>query len=135
MRIYWDEARCASLGMCEEEAPEAFEVGADGVLVLHLSNRNLDLNGPALAVAKAAGGVAMIQHYRPAPGADMGGWPSREDAVIIARSPAGLAPFVQDRRWRTADGSKVRPWTDDYTNLFGALWRRLQERLDPTSDS
>ena len=108
---------------------------SDGVLVLHLSNRNLDLNGPALAVAKAAGGVAMIQHYRPAPGADMGEWPSREDAVIIARSPAGLARFVQDRRWRPADGSEVRPWTDDYTNLFGALWRRLQQRLDPASDS
>ena len=34
MRIFWDEARCASLGMCEEVAPEAFEVGADGALVL-----------------------------------------------------------------------------------------------------
>jgi SAM-dependent methyltransferase len=107
----------------------------DGVLVLHLSNRNLDLNGPALAVAKAAGGVAMIQQYRPAPGADMGGWPSREDAVIIARSPDGLARFGHDARWQAADGSDVRPWTDDYTNLFGALWRRLQERLDPASDS
>ena len=34
MRIHWDEARCASLGMCEEVAPEMFEVGADGVLVV-----------------------------------------------------------------------------------------------------
>ncbi|MFI4966116.1 MAG: spermidine synthase, partial [Caulobacterales bacterium] len=33
----------------------------DGVLILHLSNRNLDLNGPAQAVARAAGGVALIQ--------------------------------------------------------------------------
>ena len=26
-------------------------------------------------------------------------------------------------------GTKVRPWTDDYTNLFGALWRRMVERI------
>jgi len=28
----------------------------------------------------------------------------------------------------------VRPWTDDYTNLFGALWRRLKQKLDPNSE-
>jgi hypothetical protein len=102
----------------------------DGVLILHLSNRNLELNRPALAVAKAAGGVALIQHYRPAPGADLGGWPSPEDAVIVARSPAGLARFSHDARWSHADAGKVRPWTDDYTNLFGALWRRLLQKMD-----
>jgi hypothetical protein len=105
----------------------------DGVLILHLSNRNLELNRPALAVAKAAGGVALIQHYRPPPGADMGGWPSPEDAVIVARSPAGLARFSHDARWRQADAGAVRPWTDDYTNLFGALWRRLLQKMDPNS--
>lgn len=106
----------------------------DGVLVLHLSNRNLDLNGPAQAVAKAAGGVALIQHYHPAPGADMSGWPSAEDAVIVARSPAGLARFARDGRWRQTEPDKVRPWTDDYTNLFGAVWRRLLQKMDPNSE-
>jgi len=106
----------------------------DGVLILHLSNRNLDLNGPAQAVARAAGGVAMIQHYRPAPGADLGGWPSPEDAVIIARSQAGLARFAGDPRWQPANAHGVRPWTDDYTNLFGALWRRLKQKFDPNSE-
>jgi SAM-dependent methyltransferase len=106
----------------------------DGVLILHLSNRNLDLNGPAQAVAKAANGVALIQHYRPAPGADLGGWPSPEDAVIVARSPAGLARFAGDPRWQGTEPDKVRPWTDDYTNLFGALWRRLLQKMDPKSE-
>ena len=106
----------------------------DGVLILHLSNRNLDLNGPAQAVARAAGGVGLIQHYRPAPGADLGGWPAPEDAVIVARSPSGLAPFTHDRRWRATDPDKVRPWTDDYTNLFGALWRRMKTKMDPRSE-
>ncbi len=106
----------------------------DGVLILHLSNRNLDLNGPAQAVAKAAGGVALIQHYRPQPGQDLGGWPSPEDAVIVARSSAGLAPFLGDPRWRPTEPDKVRPWTDDYVNLVGALIRRLKQKMDPNGE-
>jgi SAM-dependent methyltransferase len=106
----------------------------DGVLILHLSNRNLDLNGPAQAVARAAGGVSLIQHYRPAPGQDLAGWPSPEDAVIVARSPAGLAAFATDPRWRPTDAKGVRPWTDDYVNLVGALWRRLLQKMDPNSE-
>jgi SAM-dependent methyltransferase len=102
----------------------------DGVLILHLSNRNLDLNGPAQAVAKAVGGVALIQHYRPAAGVDLAGWPSPEDAVIIGRSQAALAPFANDPRWQLTDAHGVRPWTDDYTNLFGALWRRLKQKFN-----
>ncbi len=106
-------------------------VKPDGVLILHLSNRNLDLNGPAQAVARAAGGVALIQKYRPSK-AEAAAWASAEDAVIIGRSPAGLARFAGDPRWKPADPTKARPWTDDYTNLAGALYRRMREKLrDP----
>jgi hypothetical protein len=104
------------------------------VLILHLSNRNLDLNGPAQAVAKAAGGVALIQRYRPQPGADRGGWPSPEDALVVGRSRAGVERFLGDPRWQYANAGRVRPWTDDYTNLAGALWRRLLTKLDPRSE-
>lgn len=34
MKIVLDEAKCSSLGMCEAAAPDVFEVGDDGVLVL-----------------------------------------------------------------------------------------------------
>ena len=97
----------------------------DGVLVLHLSNRNLDLLGPAQAVAHAAGGRALVQRHRVAPGQGAG-WESDEDAVIIARSGAALAPFARDPRWRPIDPTRVRAWTDDYVNVPGALWRKLR---------
>ena len=99
----------------------------DGVLILHLSNRNLDLKGPAQAVAKAAGGVALMQDYEPLP-EDAANWASAEDALIIGRSQLGLARFIVDPRWKPA-ATTVRPWTDDYTNLFGALYRRTAERI------
>ncbi|HEY3949817.1 fused MFS/spermidine synthase [Phenylobacterium sp.] len=99
----------------------------DGVMILHLSNRNLDLSGPAQAVAKAAGGSALIQHFHPKPGEDLAGWPSAEDAVIVARTPEALAQFAADDRWKPTEPDRVRPWTDDYVNLVGALWRRMRE--------
>jgi hypothetical protein len=105
----------------------------DGVVILHLSNRNLELNKPAMAVARAAGGYALIQHYRPSD-ADKPGWPSPEDAVIVGKTPAALARFAADRRWQPTDPAAVRPWTDDYVNLVGALYRRVLEKLDPNSD-
>jgi len=112
----------------------------DGVVILHLSNRNLDLKRPAQAIALAAGGAGLAQTWRaPAPPGDAAPgsgpgraaaqtsyWAATEDAVIFAKTPAALAPFLADRRWTKADPQGVRPWTDDYTNLFGALVRRMQ---------
>jgi spermidine synthase len=100
----------------------------DGVLILHLSNRNLELDKPAQAVASAAGGVALFQQYRPSK-AEAATWASEEDAVIVARSQAGLERFKGDRRWIKGNPNQARPWTDDYTNLAGALWRRLRQKM------
>jgi hypothetical protein len=98
----------------------------DGVIIMHLSNRNLDLNSPVAAVARAAGGVALQQYYRPPAGAAFL-VDTAEEAIIVARTPAGLAPFQGDGRWSPAQSHGVRVWTDDYTNLFGALMRRLMQ--------
>jgi SAM-dependent methyltransferase len=95
----------------------------DGVLILHLSNRNLELRSPAQAVALAAGGAALLQRY---PAYDRPRyWESAEDAVIVGRNTAALAPFAADNRWTSA--KRGRPWTDDYSNLIGALAARAAE--------
>jgi spermidine synthase len=99
----------------------------DGILILHLSNRNLDLLGPAQSVTRKAGGWALVQEYRP--GQDpMGTWESPEDAVIAANSHQALARFAADNRWRPANPFLVRPWTDDYTNLAGSMYANLKAR-------
>jgi hypothetical protein len=96
----------------------------DGVVIMHLSNRNLELMQPVAGAARAAGGAALQQAYRPSRGyidkVDTG-----EDAVIVARDPKSLDAYRADPRWKAADPHGVRVWTDDYTNLFGALIRGI----------
>jgi SAM-dependent methyltransferase len=99
----------------------------DGVVVLHLSNRNLELRSPAMAVAQAAGGAALLQRHEQAAGAPPL-WESSEDALIIARDAAALAPYAADGRWTRIDPGLARPWTDDYTNVPGALYARMKEQ-------
>jgi SAM-dependent methyltransferase len=93
-----------------------------GVVIMHLSNRNLELMQPVSGIAEAAGGFALEQAYRKPPG---GQDPidTDEDAVIVGRDKAALAPFEGQPQWRPANAGGVRVWTDDYTNLFGALIR------------
>ena len=102
------------------------KIKPDGVIIMHLSNRNLELMAPVAAIAQAAGGAALRQHYAPPPGA-VQLIDTAEDAVIVARNATALAPYRGDRRWTPALSHGVRVWTDDYTNLFGALVRRLRQ--------
>lgn len=99
----------------------------EGILILHLSNRNLDLMGPAQAVARKAGGWALVQEFRPEKD-PQGSWESPEDAVIVARSHAALDRFMATGQWKRADPFKARPWTDDYTNLAGSMYSNLRGR-------
>lgn len=99
----------------------------DGVLILHLSNRNLELLAPAQAVARAAGGWALVQSYRPN-NDDEGRWESPEDAVVVLKSHAARDDLAASGRWTTADPFRARPWTDDYMNLAGALYSNLRAR-------
>jgi SAM-dependent methyltransferase len=105
----------------------------DGVLVLHLSNRNLDLPGPAMAVAHAAGGYAMVQKHKMSKDSPPL-WESSEDAVIVGRSPQALAAYGSDPRWSPADPTLARAWTDDYTNLAGAMISRMKQRWAAKAD-
>jgi spermidine synthase len=102
------------------------KIKPDGVIIMHLSNRNLELASPVAGIAQAAGGAALRQHHDP-PTGSVPLVDTAEDAMIVARNAAALAPYRTDRRWTPALSHGVRVWTDDYTNLFGAMVRRLQQ--------
>ncbi len=94
----------------------------DGAVVLHLSNRNLELEGPAAAGVREAGGVPLAQdYYSPAPSPYV---ESGAQAVIAAHDLKSLRPFMARGAW-VPPRMKARAWTDDYVNVFGALMARM----------
>jgi hypothetical protein len=43
---------------------------------------------------------------------------------VIARSEAALGALADDPRWQRMPAAAAHPWTDDFSNLIGALrWR------------
>ena len=95
----------------------------DGVVLLHLSNRNLELEGPAAASVRLAGGAPVVQNYysaAPSPYVESGA-----QAILAASDRKALRPFIARSDWEPAT-IEARAWTDDYVNVFGALVARLQ---------
>lgn len=100
-------------------------VKPDGVVLLHLSNRNLEITLPTVAAARALGASDQHQVYIKRQDAPEMAEASTE-ALAISPTEAGLADFRADARWRTLAPTDVKPWTDDYVNLFGSMVRHMQ---------
>jgi hypothetical protein len=97
----------------------------NGVVLLHLSNRNLDITLPAIAAAKRLGKPSLHNLYlEDLSQPDMA--IASTEALIISPTEAGLADFRGTSDWTPSPATSVRPWTDDYVNLFGSLWRAFR---------
>jgi spermidine synthase len=95
----------------------------DGVVIFHLSNRHLQLMTPAEGIARAAGGVSLEQKYIASADSPRM-WESSEFAVIAGRTPQALEPY-RSGIWEIPSPSNARTWTDDYTNIPGAVWSQF----------
>ena len=103
------------------EAVEIYmsRMSEDGVLVLHISNRYLDLPSVVARIADAEGLTAKYQLFTERSQGSMEWIPSQ--VALVARSPEALARLDEDERWKDLISDGKRPWTDDYTNVIGAM--------------
>jgi hypothetical protein len=98
-----------------------------GIVVLHLSNRNLALVSEAARVARDLGAPTLYRisdRFEQPFVSYYGGLAA--SVMIVARSPAvlnGLALPSND--WRVFEAPPGRGWSDDYINLPRALWEGL----------
>ncbi len=91
-------------------------LGPGGVALLHVSNSHLDLGPVVASLARDAGLVALEQRYTPPPAASL---ELASHWVVLARTHERLA--LLDPRWQPLVGDGRRPWTDDFSNVVGAL--------------
>jgi hypothetical protein len=90
-----------------------------GLIVFHISNRYLDLGSVVGSVAASLDLAARRWNDRDD---DEKSGKSASDWVIIARDNHDLKVIDHDPRWRSlAPSPNKGVWTDDYSNLFGAL--------------
>ncbi len=94
----------------------------DGLLVIHISNRHLELASVVSALAGDAN-VAIktrIQITKPTSLGD----PEPSAVAIFARKEKTLTAFTENMGWSQPASKNVSVWTDDYSNILGALWRK-----------
>jgi hypothetical protein len=92
---------------------------SDGVLLMHISNRHLELEPVLGNVAQDAGLVCRAQYDQEnesTPGKFVSHW------VIMSREEGALGSMADDARWSSCETNPDSPvWTDDYSNLLSTF--------------
>jgi hypothetical protein len=113
--------------LATREAMEIYrkKLAPQGVVLMHVSNRHLELSSVVVGIADANG---------------LKSWVFSEDAnrdgeyifsttvVLSARDEADIGRLATDEKWTLTEPKRNRSvWTDDYSNILGAVWRRLKD--------
>jgi len=113
--------------LATEEAMKIYKdkLAPQGAVLMHTSNRHLDLTSVVVGIAAAN---------------DLTSWVYSEDSgrdpeyifatsvVVSAREEADVGQLASSDVWtETEADEKQRVWTDDYSNVLGAVYRRLRD--------
>ncbi|MEA2937549.1 MAG: hypothetical protein QOC56_1053 [Alphaproteobacteria bacterium] len=97
---------------------------AGGVLVMHISNRHLEL-GRVIAAAAAAEGLVTYLKEDDRPETLPPDYKLNAIVAALARKAADLGDLPQRTGWREIKPDAGTPaWTDDYSDLFSAIVRK-----------
>ena len=92
---------------------------SDGVLLMHISNRHLEIEPVLGNVAQDAGLVCRAQYDQEnesTPGKFISHW------VMMSREEGALGSMADDARWSSCETNPDSPvWTDDYSNLLSTF--------------
>jgi hypothetical protein len=93
-----------------------------GALLIHISNKHLDLEPVVAALARDAGLEALIAEHEVDPLREDQEMDYSCDWVLLTRQREDAGPLTGDSRWRKLTGrADQQPWTDDYSNVFRAI--------------
>jgi hypothetical protein len=113
--------------LATEEAMKIYKdkLAPQGAVVMHVSNRHLELESVVVGIADEN---------------DLKSWVYSEDSgrddeyifatsvVVSAREEADIGKLASSQQWaETEPTENQRVWTDDYSNVLGAVYRRLRD--------
>lgn len=95
-----------------------------GFVAFHISNRHLDLEPVLAGIAEEAGLAGVTRHDDSIADTDRERGKLSSHWVVLAQTRDVLKVLI-DAGWEElSDRNRTRPWTDDFSNIIGALkWR------------
>ena len=98
-----------------------------GTIVMHISNRHLELASVVAGIAAANGLVTLVSD-RPDPDETANPYKFSGTVAAVARNREDFAELVQSGDWEFTPPDPAQwVWTDDYCNILGAVLRQLRE--------
>jgi hypothetical protein len=113
--------------LATQEAMKIYKdkLAPQGVVVMHVSNRHLELESVVVGIADANGMKSWV--YNEDSNRD-NEYIFATDVVVCAREEADVGALASSDKWEQTDPTKgERVWTDDYSNILGAVYRRLRD--------
>ncbi len=113
--------------LATEEAMKIYKdkLAPHGAVVMHVSNRHLDLETVVVGIADANDLKSWVYNEDSGRDAD---YIFSTDVVVSAREEADVGRLASSKQWEETEADdKQRVWTDDYSNIVGALYRRLRD--------
>ncbi|HZP70475.1 MAG TPA: fused MFS/spermidine synthase [Pseudolabrys sp.] len=121
---YSSDAIPVHLATTEAMALYRSKLAPHGVVLMHISNRYLELKTVVAGIA-AANGLKTWLWDNPDEQSDDENYVFTSDVAIAAEDADDIGELKWNRFWAlTPPDPAVRTWTDDYSNVAGALWRR-----------
>jgi SAM-dependent methyltransferase len=94
-----------------------------GVIAVHISNNHLDLEPVMAAVASDQRVNALVRHDFNLPEDDAAHGRSPSVWVILGKSVSDFGPLNDASQWMLLRTKRMRPWTDDFSNIVSVLKR------------
>jgi hypothetical protein len=113
--------------LATQEAMKIYKdkLAPEGAVLMHVSNRHLELASVVVGIADANGMKSWV--YNEDSGRD-GEYIFATNVVVSAREEADVGALASSEQWDERDPTpKQRVWTDDYCNVLGAVYRRLRD--------
>ena len=100
------------------------KLAPQGVVMMHISNRHLELRSVVEGIA-AANGLKTWIWSNASEETDDENYVFGSDVAISAENESDIGALSNDKFWvLTPPNPAVRTWTDDYSNIAGAVWRK-----------
>jgi hypothetical protein len=113
--------------LATEEAMKIYKdkLAPQGAVLMHVSNRHLELSSVVVGIAEANDLKSWV--YSEDSGRD-GEYIFSTSVVVSAREEADIGKLASSEQWTETEADEnQRVWTDDYSNVLGAVYRRLRD--------